>query len=228
MEPRLVENASEGEATVGDSFRLVALAEPGSWLSPEIAALFSTHFLPEMMPAEIGEALPLLVPAATPKLCQDIVCVTSAALETQSDTSFSERERDLMRLSLRVLLRIVRQAAVSPDGSLPKIVQNAMMSRFWPVRLREAMEGWLKPIEREFALDTAKHGIQRGVSDVDDDALLVGLQITKRWPQRPELVPAPRSFFSSPAAVKLGRIESPTMSQFARSPQDQGAQFGQF
>lgn len=83
---RLVENASEGEATVGDSFRLVALAEPGSWLSPEIAALFSTHFLPEMMPAEIGEALPLLVPAATPKLCQDIVCVTSAALENTGDT----------------------------------------------------------------------------------------------------------------------------------------------
>ncbi|CAE7247024.1 unnamed protein product [Symbiodinium microadriaticum] len=209
---RLVDNACEGEATVGrkqklaGSFRLVALAEPGSWLSPEVAALFSTHFLPEMMPAEIGEALPLLVPTATPKLCQDIVCMASAALATQSDTSFSERERDLMRLSFRVLLRIVCQAAISPDrGSLPKIVHNTMMSRFWPVRLREAMEGWLKPIEREYAISTSKHAIERDVSDFDEDALLIGLQVTRRSPQRPELVPAPRSFFSSPAAVSAVR-----------------------
>ena len=89
---------NEGEVDLPDGsrlrasedFRLVALAEPGDWLTPEVASLFATHLLPEMTPLELTMALPKLVPTATPELCQQIANIATAALLTQNDTSFSE------------------------------------------------------------------------------------------------------------------------------------------
>ena len=145
---RLVDQSRcDGGNSLACGFRLVALAEPGSWLSPEIAALFSTHFLPELSSTEIGTILQHLIPAAAQKQCEDIAGIAAAAARTCSDPTFSEGERNSLRLSLRVLLRITRQAAGSNGRSLREIVHGAVMSRFLPVRLQEEVEGWLSPVE---------------------------------------------------------------------------------
>ena len=126
-------------------FRLLALAEPGDWLSPEVASLFATHLLPEMTPLELSMALPALVPNASPELCQQIANIATAALLTQNDTSFSVGERGALRLSLRVLLRLTRQAAAeATDGKLRLLLHEALMSRFLPWRLQDTIDGWLE------------------------------------------------------------------------------------
>ena len=187
------------------SFRLVALAEPGSWLSPEVAALFSTHTLPEMTLSELSSALQLLVPSATEKLCADVATVSSAALGAQSDSSFSRAERDLLRLSLRVLLRIARHAAGSPEGPcLHTIVHDAMMSRFLPVRLQEAVEGWLQSVEKSPVPKSGKQRREPAVTVDADDVVVGSRRIARRTPRRSELVPAPRSFYASASALLLG------------------------
>ena len=132
--------------TASQDFRLVALAEPGDWLTPEVAALFATHVLPEMTPLELTMALPSLVPMATPELCQRIASLATAALLTQHDTSFSSGERGALRLSLRVLLRLTRQAAATPTDAqkLRILLHEALMSRFLPWRLQDTINGWIE------------------------------------------------------------------------------------
>lgn len=118
-------------------------SEPGDWLTPEVASLFATHVLPEMTPLELTMALPALVPTATPQLCQQIASIATAALLTQNDTAFSAGERGALRLSLRVLLRLTRQAAAS-DAKLRVLLHEALMSRFLPWRLQDTIDGWLE------------------------------------------------------------------------------------
>lgn len=132
--------------TASGNFQLVVLAEPGDWITPEVASLFATHLLPEMTPLELTMALPALVPTATPELCQQIANIATAALLTQNDTSFSVGERGALRLSLRVLLRLTRQAAAtSTDAAkLRVLLHEALMSRFLPWRLQDTIDGWLE------------------------------------------------------------------------------------
>lgn len=142
---RLAEGALElpqERLLVAKGFRLLALAEPGEWLSPEIAALFVTHVLPEMTPLELSFALPVLVPSATTELCQQVTAVATAAVVTQSDPNGAQGEKAALRLSLRVLLRLARQAAAS-GGDLRELLHESLMSRFLPKRLRETIDGWL-------------------------------------------------------------------------------------
>ena len=143
---RLAEGALElpqERLQVAKGFRILALAEPGEWLSSEIAALFATHVLPEMTPLELSFALPLLVPSATPELCQEVTAVATAAMMTQKDPNRSQGEKAALRLSLRVLLRFTRQAAAS-KGDLRELLHESLMSRFLPKRLRETIDGWLE------------------------------------------------------------------------------------
>ncbi|CAJ1427783.1 unnamed protein product [Effrenium voratum] len=195
----------EGVARLSPNFRLLALAEPGDWLSPELASLFTTHVLPDMTPLEMSFALPTLVPAASPELCQQISSVATAALLTQNDKSFSPGERAALRLSLRVLLRLTRQAASAAADTerLRVLLHEALMSRYLPLRLQETVDGWL-----EIALGRRRRTKDRVELSapsvaVDGGTVVSGaLRITVRRPSRPELVPSPRHFFASPAAVK--------------------------
>lgn len=216
---------NEGEVDLPDGsrlrasedFRLVALAEPGDWLTPEVASLFATHLLPEMTPLELTMALPKLVPTATPELCQQIANIATAALLTQNDTSFSVGERGALRLSLRVLLRLTRQAAAtSTDAAkLRVLLHEALMSRFLPWRLQDTIDGWLEVagLAPKVKQETTQNF---GVTLDGDDIVTGSVRVARRSPERPELVPAPRDFFASPAALKA--LQSILLCEHAGEP----------
>ncbi|CAE8651495.1 unnamed protein product, partial [Polarella glacialis] len=230
-EVQSVDNLSVPGSQVAElptSFRVVALAEPGSWLTPEVAALFSTHVLPELTSSDLEAALPAIVPAASLELCRQAAQLVAS--HKAATASLSARDRAATQLSLRALLRALRRSvAQQPEsGQTPSfrpLVREALLTRFLPSALQDAIEGWMDTAGLPLDGSRSPHGTSRaktsggrqgadrptGTSlrqaktsvslEVTDEFVCFGaLQLPRRSAQRPELIPAPRDYFSSDCA----------------------------
>ncbi|CAG8498053.1 10506_t:CDS:10 [Cetraspora pellucida] len=126
----------KGIFAIHPAFRIVALGRPGSWLTPEIVAMFQfivifpldyleeTQILETLSPGIDTKKLSLLLHFVN-RLRQD----TGETVKTLSDT-----------LSTRQLIRICRRLTLFPKESLYLAIQKATLSRFLPSLVRTALE----------------------------------------------------------------------------------------
>ncbi|CAG8481584.1 23071_t:CDS:10 [Cetraspora pellucida] len=156
----------KGIFAIHPAFRIVALARPGSWLTPEIVAMFQfivifpldyleeTQILETLSPGIDTKKLSLLLHFVN-HLRQD----TGETVKTLSDT-----------LSTRQLIRICRRITLFPKESLYLAIQKATLSRFLPSLVRTALEELM--INNEILPPTELVDIEKVLPSRDDPKIL--------------------------------------------------------
>ena len=223
----LHDTAAAAAATpLSAGFQLLCVAEPGSWLTPEVASCFQTHMLPRLSPSDVRDAIVALVPSADGQIATSLMRLAAAAEEGVTpgvDASLgttTAAERAAVRFSPRVLFRLARHSAAlaSAGGgvdsgsqtALAPLARDAIMARFLPQRLSDAVDGWLRTSGASDVQATGTggggffFGNGSGVATrctVEGDSVVSGtVSVARRVPVRAELVPSPRMFFDSDAS----------------------------
>ena len=128
-------------------------------------------------------------------------------------------ERAAVRFSPRILFRLARHSAAltsagggvdsGSQAALAPLARDAIMARFLPQRLSDAVDGWLRT---SCASDERASGTGVGSffsaskpravrCTVEGESVVSGsARVARRVPVRPELVPSPRMFFDSDAS----------------------------
>lgn len=167
---------------------VVALAEPTNvkkWLTPELAAMFTTYVLDDWTDEEdVKVALESLVPelddvAKRQRLAHIVV-------ESRRDNDPSTR------LSTRALMRLARGLASPNAPSLRSLVRDVLMAKFLPVRLSDKMDSWFEGDDNSASADDeARWSVRRDRGRVVarlNEQEVASLRVRVRGTS-PELVP---------------------------------------
>ncbi|KAJ8610165.1 hypothetical protein CTAYLR_008737 [Chrysophaeum taylorii] len=115
---------------------------PPSFLAPDVAALFCTYELPDWTSEpEIAAALEAVAPALSPASRDRLAAVVAAS---RADDSPEDA-----RLSTRAARRVARFLERDPSASLRKLVRDALMAKFLPQNISDAIDSWFSFGEKE-------------------------------------------------------------------------------
>ena len=173
-----------------EGFRVVAVAEPGTWLGEgDVAACFSSHVVPEWADDDIEAALAHLVPGC------DARALAAVARRSREDGEAATR------LSIRSLLRVARRLAAG-EADVKPLVEEALMAAFLPRRLRDKVDDWFASSSDEEVEATAAWTVAgEDVSVVArrDGATAATVAMRGRG-RAPELVPSLPNYVPTRAA----------------------------
>jgi len=165
-----------------DRFRCIAIGHPPtekSWISPEIRSMFHWIEATPLPSNELRAVLTQMFPALKRKVLNKILSLQENLDEITVD---SVAEKESLQLSLRKLKHICRRVEQRPS-ELGHIVHNTLMTSFLPDWERGIVE---KCISR---CGIVTKNEKRNPSH---DSLNDLLELCKRTPSDPLLVPAPR------------------------------------
>ncbi|CAG8455940.1 70_t:CDS:10, partial [Scutellospora calospora] len=127
---------SKGIFATHPAFRIVALGRPGSWLTPEIVAMFQFIVIFPLNYREETQVLETLSPGIDAKKLSLLLRLVNRLRQDTGETLKPLSDA----LSTRQLIRICRRLTLFPNESLYLAIQKTTLSRFLPSLVRMALE----------------------------------------------------------------------------------------
>lgn len=202
LQDQLVDLPDGTRLSLPDTCRVICLAEAtttnAKWLTPDLAAMFSTYVLPDWGDSEqdVVDALENLTPDfKNIKELARVVCLSH------------KEDEETTRLSTRAVLRLARSGQIS---SLRSQVREALMAQFLPLRLSDQIDSWFDEFEDGAQNDqkTLRQSVRRCgdsvmVVDDNDGDELCSLPVHEDK-AAPELVPRLGDAYVPSAAAEAG------------------------